>query len=209
MSDREREAFRKAVETVAPAPALDRVHPAIVRNQRDDGTLDVDFEEGGPQPRASGVEPTYGLPGVFCRFAADARLHVAYKAGDPRKRIATHYGSYPPVVNPELVAIPNLPVVEINLCNATDQQSAARKNDATNTGKILFMQTPVGPGGVPSTLTISYQNAAGATVPVLTFPIPGPALMLALDPDFPDPTTAVIPLAGVITGGSTIVKIGG
>lgn len=211
MNDREREALRLGIESVTPAPALSRVHPGVVRGQRSDGTLDIDLGEGGPVSRMSGVEPVYGLPATFCRFKNDAQVYVAFKNGDPRRRIAVHYGSYPPKLVPDGPGvIPDPPVEEINIANANNNQGAARQGDGGSGGTILFVQAPVGPGGVPSTLTILYQPPnGGAPMPILAFPIPGPAIMIAMNPTFPDPSTAELPLSTIITEGSAIVKIGG
>jgi hypothetical protein len=210
MSDREREAFRKAVETVAPDPALDRTFPAVVRGQRSDGTLDVDFEEGGPQPRASGVEPVYGLPATSCRFKADARLHVAYKAGDPRKRVATRYGSYPPVLVPDSgIELPEIPVEEINIAHASSTQGAARQGDPIAAGSITWAPTPPA-AGIPTGGVLTYTAFPSADNPTPTptvWSVVGPIVITQVSPNPGGPVS--IDLAGAIRGGSAIVKIGG
>lgn len=212
MSDRERNALRIGVEAVVPDPALSRVHPAVVRGQRADGTLDVDLDEGGPAPRMSGVEPVYGLPATFCRLKTDARLHVAYKAGDPRKRIATHFPFYPPqsIGDGPVVDLPEVPVDLINICNATDNQGAARKGDDVGGGTLTWTPTPPA-GGIPTGGVLAYTPFPTPQNPLptpQTWSVVGPIVITELTPT-PGNATPTITMGGAITGGSAIVKIGG
>lgn len=209
MSDRETEALREAVNTVVPNPALSRVHPAVVREQSG-AAVGVDIEDGGPAPRASGVELVYGIPGVFCRIRPGARLRIAYDNGDPRKRIATHFDSYPPQLIPDdPTPIPEVPVTEINFCNAEDQQNAARRQDQIAAGSLSWTPTPV-VGGIPTGGVLTYTPFPSLSDPApqpTVWSVVGPVVITQVSPNPGGPVT--MSLFGAIRSGSAIVKIGG
>lgn len=208
MTDREHQALDDAVNAIVGADIeLSRLHPAVFRKQNSDDTVDVDLDDGGPWPRASRVEPKFGLPATRVRFAEGARMRIAHDNGDPRKRIALAYDQYPPQFTDAEIPDPPPPVLEINIAGANAEQKAARKTDPTSNGAIIFRQVPAGPGGVPTTLTISHRSVSGAETPIISVVLPGPAVILSPDPL--EPTAAIMNLPGEITDGSSIVKIGG
>lgn len=209
MSDRETEALRKAVETVTPDPALSRVHPAIVRSQSG-ASVDIDIEEGGPAPRASGVELVSGIPGVFFRVKGNTRLRIAYDNGDPRKRIATHFDMYPPQNIPDSpFPTPEIPVEEINFCDAGDLQGAARNTDPIAAGSLTWTPTPPA-GGIPTGGVLTYTPFPSADDPSpmpTVWSVVGPVVITQVSPNPGGPVS--MSLLGAIRNGSSIVKIGG
>lgn len=210
--ERVRDAMAKAVEAVTPDPALSRHHPAEIRSTRADRTVDVDLADGGPMPRASGASVVYGLPAVHCVFRDGARGRLAFDNGDPRRRFFGSFDSFPPVLDPEgPIVPPNLPVDEINICGAQSNQGAARNGDEVSSGTLTWAPTPP-VGGIPTGGILTYTPAPSLLNPV---PIPtvlsvvGPIVITQVSPPPDVPGTVSIQLAGAISGGSSVVKIGG
>lgn len=200
MSDRERTALQKAIDANTDEPYRSRSHPATIRAEGN-GTVDVDFEDGGPGPRASSVRKVYGVPGIRCELAMGTRCRVSYDNGDPRKRIACGFD--------EQSATAPLDVASINIANANDSQGAARNGDDVGGGSLVWVQGPPGPGGIPTGGVLTYTpfpSIANPTPTPIVWAVVGPILITQLSPASATPTMA---LGGAINGGSSIVKIGG
>ncbi len=198
MSD-EHEAMTAAVRAVMAPQAIRVLHKAIVRDQDADGNVGVVMAgTGAPSATAKPVPLWLGLPGFSARMrtSANPEVSIGFHEGSESGAFAALFPTYPQGVSED--AAP-LPCEEISFGGGN--RPIARVNDTVDAGAIVFRQTPVGPGGVPSILAIFYKNAQGVEVPVLTFPIPGPAVMIALDPEAPDPATAIVPIGGRITSG--------
>jgi hypothetical protein len=197
MSD-EREALSAAVDSILAPKALRVLHKAIIRDQDADGNVGVVMAGvGAPSETAKPVPLWLGLPGFSARMrtSASPEVSIGFHEGSEAGAYAALFPSYPQGVRPTA----SLPVITLSFGSGT--KPIARVDDTVANGALVFRQTPVGPAGVPSILAIFYKNALGTEIPVLTFPIPGPAVMLALDPEAPDPTTAIVPIGGKITSG--------
>lgn len=196
MSD-ESDALAEAIEALTPPKALRVLHKAIIVDQNGDGDLGVKLPgTEAPSATAKPVPLLLGLPGFSARMKAGAEVSVGFHEGSESGAFSALFPSYPQGVAEEFAP---LPCEEIAFGAGT--RPIARVNDTVGAGALVFRQTPVGPAGVPSILAIFYKNTQGVEIPVLAFPIPGPAVMLALDPELPDPTTAIVPIGGVITSG--------
>lgn len=201
MSD-EREAFAAAIAAATAPQSLRVLHEAIVVDQDSDGNVGVKMPNANaPSETAKPVPLWLGLPGFSARMRASAETSIGFHEGSESGAFAALFPTYPQGIAEELAP---LPCEYIAFGGGT--QPIARVNDTVGAGALVFRQTPVGPGGVPSLLTVSYKNAQGVEIPVLAFPIPGPAVMLAQDPELPDPSTAIVPIDGVITSGRAEFK---
>lgn len=192
MSD-EKEALSAALESLIPPQALRVLHKAIIRDQSDN-TVGVETPGvGAPSATVKPAPVFFGLPGFSATFRPDAspETSIGFHAGAEDGAFAALF--------PFFRAGSQLPVFEISYGGGI--KPIARVDDTTNSGRLLFVQAPVGPGGVPSTLTIVYVDPLGNPTPILTFPIPGPAIMFAQDPMAPSPLVAVLDLLGRITSG--------
>ena len=192
MSERERNALQRAVESVAVIDALTVAHSATVQTQDINGNVSIAIDDGGPMPGASDVPCVYGLPGTVCKVPQGTRARVSFDNGDPRKRT---FGGYDA----------GCPVDEINIAEASSTQGAARNGDSIGGGALSFVPTPPA-AGVPTggvmlyTPQPSIENPSPIPIPFLSFV--GPVLITQLTP-------GPLPIGGNITGGSSVVKIGG
>lgn len=201
MSD-EREALAAAMAAISAPQSLRVLHKAIIRDQDGDGNVGVTMAGNGAPSEAVKPAPLWlGLPGFYASMRTNSETSIGFHEGAESGAFAALFPTYPQGVSEEPAP---LPCEYISFGNGT--RPIARVNDTVSTGALVFRQTPVGPGGVPSLLAIFYKNTQGVEIPVLTFPIPGPAVMLALDPETPDPTTAVVSIGGVITSGRAEFK---
>ncbi len=193
MADRERDSFKAAVESVIPMPALGYAHPSSVQTQDVDGRVSVDIDNGTPMAGASGVDVVYGLPLTVCKLRKGTRGRTCFDGGDPRKRVFTAFDS-------------GTPCDEINIADATATQGAARNGDPCGVGQFSFVQTPPLPGPIPTGGTLFYtpqptiEQPSPVPIPWLSFV--GPIAITQLTP-------GPLPVTGNITGGSSVVKIGG
>jgi len=197
MSD-EREAMAAAVRAVTAPQSIRVLHKAIIVDQDEDGNVGVKMPgDGAPSDTAKPVPLWLGLPGFSARMnpAANPEVSIGFHEGSEAGAFAALFPTFPQGVRPQA----SLPVYTLSFGDG--DKPIARVDDTVANGALVFRQTPVGPAGVPSILAIFYKNAQGVEVPVLTFPIPGPAIMIALDPEAPDPTTAIVPIGGKITSG--------
>jgi len=192
MSERERDALKHALSSVAEVDPMVAQHPATTQTQGADGNVSVVFDDGGPMTGASNVPCVYGLPGAVCKVPQGTRARVEFDNGDPRKRT---FGGYDA----------GCPVTEINLADASSTQGAARNGDPCGGGSLSFVPTPPA-AGIPTggilfyTPQPSIETPSPVPIPFLSFV--GPVLITQLTP-------GPLPINGNITGGSTIVKIGG
>jgi hypothetical protein len=196
MSDRAKEAFRRAVDNVSEIDPLSVAHPATVQTQGVDGMVSVVIDEGGPMPGASDVPDVYGLPGTRCKVPQGTRGRISHDNGDPRKRT---FGTYDR----------DAPVTEINFANASINQGAARNGDSVGGGSLVWVQGPVIPPGVPSGGALTYTpfpSVANPNPTPIVWLISGPIIITQISPPSPTPT---MQLGGAIDGGSSVVKIGG
>jgi hypothetical protein len=193
MSDRAKEAFRRAVDNVSEIDPLSVAHPATVQTQGIDGKVSVVIDEGGPMPGVSEVPDVYGLPGTRCKVPQGTRGRISHDNGDPRKRT---FGTYDR----------DAPVTEINFANASIDQGAARNGDSCGVGFLSVIPNPPLPGPIPNGGTIFYTpqptEATPNPTPIPWLSITGPVLIVQLTP-------GPLPIGGNITGGSSVVKIGG
>ena len=194
MSDRAREALKRAVGDVIEVDPLTVSHPATTQTQGADGNVSVVFDDNGPMTGASDVPCVYGLPGTTCKIPQGTRARVEFDNGDPRKRT---FGGYDA----------GCPVTEIVIADSTalPAKEAARNGDPTGGGTLSFVPTPpalgVPTGGVLLyTPQPSIETPSPVPIPFLSFV--GPVLITQLTP-------GPLPLGGNITGGSSVVKIGG
>lgn len=202
MSD-EREALAEALESIAPPKALRVLHKAIAVDQDGDGNLGVKMPSGdAPSETAKPVPLWLGLPCFFAKLKPGIECSVGFHGGAESGSFSALFPTYPQGVAPPEID-PSPPVLPIEyLSFGAGTKPIARIDDTASCGKIYLRQTPVGPGGVPSILAISYK-APGAAIelPIATIPMPGPMVPLAFDPENPDPTVACIVLSGKITSG--------
>lgn len=192
MSD-ERSAFEAALSAILPPQSLQQWHRAIIIDQAPDQSVGVKMPDAGaPSETAKPLPMLYGLPGFSAELRSGSEANVMFRAGSEDGGVAALFPSYQgtPETNP-------LPVVKLSFGGG--QAPIARVGDSVGTGALIFRSTPVGPGGVPSLLTISYRTQQGVEIPVIAIPIPGPAMPLSIDPG--DPTAASIPIGGAITTG--------
>lgn len=201
----EREAFAAALGAVLAPQSLRVLHKSIVVDQDADGNLGVKLtDSGAPSDTAKPVPLWLGLPCFFAKVKPNIEVSIGFHNGAENGAFAALFPTYPqgaPPVLPEDAPLPTLPIEYLSFGGGN--KPIARVDDSVSNGALVFRQTPVGPAGVPSVLAIFYKNSQGVEIPVLTFPIPGPAVMLALDPEAPDPTTAIVPIGGKITSGRT------
>lgn len=208
MSD-EREALSAAIAAVSAPQSLRVLHKAIVVDQDGDGNVGVTMTgSGAPSPTAKPVPLLLGLPCFSARLKSNQiETSIGFHEGAESGAFAALFPTYPQgleAASPEENPIPPVLPIE-SLSFGAGTKPIARVDDTAACGKIFLRQTPVGPGGVPSILAISYKTPgnAGVEVPIATIPIPGPMIPLAFDPDNPDPTVACIVLSGIITSGRT------
>jgi hypothetical protein len=193
--DNERDAFKTAVENVLPAIALSRSHPATVQTEDIDGRVSVQFDNGGPLPGASGVDRVYGLPGCVCSVPQGTRARIEFDNGNPCKRT---FGTYDA----------GCPVTKIEIATPSIDQLAARKGDTTTAGTLSWEQLPFVMGlPVGGILTLSSPLISGSPeIGIVQWLVAGPIVITQANPPSSSPS---MELKGVITSGSTIVKIGG
>jgi hypothetical protein len=194
MSDRERDALERAVKNVIGIEPLTVTHPATVQTQSTNGDVAVQIDDGGPMPGASEVPCVYGLPGVVCKVPQGTRARLSFDNGDPRKRTFGEYDAGCPVDEIVIADTPSLPAKPVS-----------REGDSCGSGFFSFVPTPpVGPtptGGILFyTAQPSAENPNPTPTPFLSFV--GPIAITQLTP-------GPLPLGGNITGGSSVVKIGG
>jgi hypothetical protein len=193
MSD-EREAMNAALQALLNPPSLRVLHKAIIVDQNG-GTVGVKMPgSDAPSATAKPAPVWFGLPGFSGTFGQDTETSIGFHEGKESGAFAASFPYYQS----------GSPIPLLSFGGGT--LPIARKTDTTANGRFHFRQTPVGPMGVPSILAISYQEQDGPEIPILTFPIPGPAIMLALDPESPDPTHAIVDIIGVITSGREELK---
>ena len=194
MSDREREALKRAVRSVVEDDALMVAHPATIQTQSLNGNVSVVLDDGGPMPGASDVPCVYGLPGTSCKVPQGTRARVEFDNGDRRKRTFGGYDAGCPVTEIVIADAPALPAKE-----------AARNGDPIGGGSLSFIPTPPA-AGIPTGGVLLYtpqpsiETPSPVPIPFLSFV--GPVLITQLTP-------GPLPLGGNITGGSSVVKIGG
>lgn len=195
MSERERNALQRAVESVAVIDVLTVAHPATVQTQDINGNVSVIIDDDGPIPGASDVPCVYGLPGTTCKVPQGTRARVEFDNGDPRKRTFGGYDAGCPVTE-----------IVITSPGARPAKPVAREGDPTGQGTLSFVPNPPLPGPIPNGGTIFYTpqptSPDEASTPIPWLSIVGPVQITQLTP-------GPLPLGGNITGGSTIVKIGG
>jgi hypothetical protein len=208
MSD-EREAFAAAIAATTAPQSLRVMHKSVVVDQDRDGNVGARLSsETAPTTTAKPVPLLLGLPCFSARIkpAGNLETSIGFHGGAENGAFAALFPTYPqgpietsPEIEPE---DRNLPIEYLSFGGG--KKAIARVNDTTANGKIFLRQTPIGPGGVPSLLAISYRAPnAFVETPIATIPIPGPMIPLAFDPDNPDPTVACIVLEGIITSGRT------
>ena len=195
MSDRAREAFKRAVGDVVEVDPSTVAHPATTQTQGIDGNVSVVFDDGGPMTGASDVQCVYGLPGVTCKVPQGTRARVEFDNGDPRKRTFGGYDAGCPVTE-----------IVITSPGARSAKPVARQGDSTGVGLLSFVPNPPLPGPIPNGGTIFYTpqptSPDQASTPIPWLSIVGPVQITQLTP-------GPLPIGGNITSGSTIVKIGG
>lgn len=207
MSD-EREALTAAITAVTAPQSLRVLHKAIVVDQDRDGNVGAKMpSDDAPSETAKPVPLLLGLPCFSARLKPEIETSIGFHEGAESGAFAALFPTYPQgpaALSPEENPIPPVLPIE-SLSFGAGTKPIARVDDTAACGKIFLRQTPVGPGGVPSLLAISYKTPgnAGVEVPIATIPIPGPMVPLAFDPDNPDPTVACIVLSGIITSGRT------
>jgi hypothetical protein len=194
MSERERNALKRAVADVVDVDPLTVAHPATTQTQSSNGNVSVLIDEGGPMSGMSDVPCSYGMPGIQCKVPQGTRARVSHDNGDPRKR---RFGEYDY----------GCPVTEILMAHTTalPAKEAARNGDPCGGGSLSFIPTPPA-AGIPTGGVLLYtpqpsiENPSPIPIPFLSFV--GPVLITQLTP-------GPLPLGGNITGGSSVVKIGG
>jgi hypothetical protein len=194
----EKELFKAATVAVLPPQSLRETHPAIIVDHDTNGNLGLQIPSASPSATAKPVPVQYGLP-AFAAVFVDGACSVAlgFHEGDESKAYAGGFPHYP--VRPNDAIPPPLPMPIVSLHFGGGTKPIARVDDTVGCGSMQIIQSPVGPGGVPSTLSITYQPpGGGAPTLLITFPIPGPAIIPG-----PNPLVATIELAGKITSGRT------
>lgn len=196
MSERERDALTRAVTSVMPLPALGYQHPATVQTQSIvDGNVSVSIEDGGPLPGASDVPCVYGLPGVECKMPQGTRARIEFDNGDPRRRT---FGAYDA----------GCPVTEIKIAAPNDSQKAARAGDTVLGSELTWEALP--PAGMVPTggiLTLRTPQPAGSPeIGITQWLVTGPVTITQI---FPPSESPAMKFDGIISGGSSVVKIGG
>lgn len=195
MSERERDAFERAVKSVAAVDPLTVAHPATTQTQSINGNVSIQIDEGGPMPGASDVPCVYGLPGTTCKVPQGTRARMSFDNGDPRKRT---FGTYDA----------GCPVTEINFAGASSGQGAARNGDSVGGGSLTWVQGPPA-AGIPTGGVLTYlafPSIANPTPTPIVWLVAGPIVITQVSPLSATPT---MQLGGAIDGGSSVVKIGG
>lgn len=201
----EKKALQDAINSLLPPQALRVIHRATVVDQDQNGNLGVQLQgNDAPSAIAKPVPLFLGLPCFSARLKPGIEVSLGFHGGAEDGSFSALFPTYPrgtEAQSPEQNPVPpTLPIHYISF--GAGMKPVSRVDDTTIDGKIYLRQTPVGPGGVPSVLAISYKAPGEFTeTPIATFPIPGPMIPLSFDPDNPDPTVACIVLQGVITSG--------
>jgi hypothetical protein len=194
MGEREREAFERAVKSVTDVDPLVVSHPATTQTQAINGNVSVQLDDGGPMLGASDVPCVYGLPGTTCKVPQGTRGRIAHDNGDPRKRRFSEYDA-------------GCPVTEIVIADsvALPAKEAARNGDPTGGGSFSFIATPP-VMGIPTGGVLLYTPQPSIETPS---PVPIPFLSFIGPVAITQLTPGPLPINGNITGGSSVVKIGG
>jgi hypothetical protein len=192
----EREAFAAAIAATTAPQALRVLHKAIVVDQ-EGGDVGVKMpDDDAPSATAKPVPIWFGLPGFSAEFKPEAtpQTAIGFHGGAENKAFSALYPYHSGTQT-------ELPIHTLSFGAGT--KPIARVDDEVDGGKILFRFVPVGPSGVPSTLTISYRPPGGIETPIISFPIPGPAIILTPDLEEISINVGSIKIRGKITTGRT------
>jgi len=152
-------------------------YPARVVSQSAAGLLDL-VPDDARVPPCSGVPIRYGLPGVTAVVPVGERVTLTYEAGDPSKPVAT------------LWTAGSMTSAAIN--GSTRQ--AARTNDTTADGALVFSFLAATPSPGLTTMTITYTPPGGAPQAVGVV-LTGAASLVG---------SSTLTLSGLITGSSVL-----
>jgi hypothetical protein len=191
----EKKALADAIGSLLAPRSLGQTHAATVVDQDPKGTVGVQIASGSPASIAKPVPLRFGLPCFTAIFNPGCPIAIGFDEDDESKAYAGGFPFYPIRANDAIPPPPPMPIVSLHFGGGT--RSIARVDDTVDCGSLIITQAPVGPLGVPSTLTVVYQPPGGQPpVVVITFPIPGPAIIPGVNP-----LIATIALAGIITSG--------
>lgn len=127
------ELMARVVESRLPSPVWNRLHPAVVHSQSDDGkTLQV-FPESADIPPMVEVPLRTGIPGLEVKIARGARVLLAFEGGDPRR----------PIAIPAFDRDPER-LLEMNITAQTEVKVTAPIVKAAG-GEVLLGDTPANP----------------------------------------------------------------
>ena len=152
-------------------------YPARVVSQSASGLLDL-VPDDSRVPPCSGVPIRYGLPGVTAVVPAGERVTLTYEGGDPSKPVATLWTAG---------------AMTSAAINGSTRQ-AARTDDTTADGAIVFSFTANTPSPGLTTMTITYTPPGGAPQAVGVV-LTGAASLVS---------ASTLTLSGAITGTSVL-----
>lgn len=138
------------------------LYPAVVRQQRTDGTLDL-HPEDARVPSCQGVPIRLGLPGVTVTVAVGARVLLGYENGNPARPVATLWESGTVTLLEIDATMVRVNGGSLKVARATDAVTA-HANMTTWMGGVNTSLTSVGAASVPlPVLFANVATAAGAT----------------------------------------------
>lgn len=132
------------------------------------------------------VPISYTAPNMRAKILPGAICFVEFANGDPGKPVVTSFED-------------TNSLIEIDIANPSSTQNAARQGDRVSCGSFTIASTPPPMPMTPGTLTITYTDAFGTTVPF--FSISAPDLNTTA-------TTPTVNIIGNIVEGSSKLKIG-
>jgi hypothetical protein len=153
------------------------LYPARVVSQSAAGLLDL-VPDDARVPPCSGVPIRYGLPGVTAVVPAGERVTLTYEGGDPSKPVATLWTAG---------------TMASAAVNGSTRQ-AARTDDTTADGTLVFSCSSGTPSPGLTTMTITYTPPGGAPQAV--------GIVLTGAASLVGPST--LTLSGKITGTSVL-----
>ena len=159
MSDTILDSLRRIV-TAFVGTRLDHLalYPAVVRQQRSDGALDL-HPEDTRVPSCQGVPIRLGLPGVTVTVAVGARVLIGYENGNPARPVATLWESGTVTLLEIDATMVRVNGGTLRVARATDAVTA-HANMTTWMGAVNTAITNL--GGVAPTPPVLFANVATA-----------------------------------------------
>ena len=128
----------------------------------------------------------YTSPSMSAKISPGAICFIEFANGDPGRPVVTSFEGLDYLI-------------ELDIASPSITQNAARKEDKVNCGSFTIASTPPPMPMTPGTLTVTYTDAFGVTVPF--FSISAPDLNTLA-------STPTVNIVGKIAEGSSKVKIG-